>query len=91
MIVSPTLQTLLIGFTFLAVCTCIGYVIKPKIGLKKALLFFVILWLAYCVYHMSVGMRHGYTFLEELPFLVLNFGLPSLVAWFIFKQGKKPL
>ena len=84
---SPTVQTLLIVFIVLVLCAGVGYFMGKMLGLKKALTLFFFLWLAYCIYHMFVGMSHGYSFISELPFLALNFGLPALIAWIILKKA----
>ncbi|MEC7119646.1 MAG: hypothetical protein VXW65_07075 [Pseudomonadota bacterium] len=37
-------------------------------------------WLLFSLWNLRVGMSHGYTLLQELPFLLLNFGVPVLFA-----------
>ena len=83
---SPTTQTLLIGFALLAIFIGFGRLISGATGIAKAVKLFFPLWLAYCAWHMSVGMGHGYSFLSELPFLLINFGVPALAAWLINKR-----
>jgi hypothetical protein len=83
---SPTLQTLLLGFMFLTAVAVLGYLLGRASGRSKAIRVFFPLWLAYCVWHMSVGMGHGYSFASELPFLLLNFGLPALLALWLLKK-----
>lgn len=83
---SPTIQTLVIGFIFLAVITSLGYLFGKASGLRKALLAFAIVWLAYCIWHLTVGLSHGYSLVSELGFLALNYGLPMVVAWGLMKK-----
>ena len=83
---SPTTQTLLIGVALLAIFVGFGRLISGAMGITKAVKLFFPLWLAYCAWHMSVGMGHGYSFLSELPFLLINFGVPALAAWLINKR-----
>ncbi len=85
---SPTVQTLLFGFLALAAMVVVGHALAQAAGRSKAILGFLPLWLAYCVWHMSVGMGHGYSFASELPFLLLNFGLPALLAFFLLKKWR---
>ncbi len=79
---SPTVQTLLIGFASLALMFIIGHLLKNKSLLK----LFVPLWLFYCLYHMSVGVSHGYSVASELPFLLINFALPAAAAWLLMRR-----
>jgi hypothetical protein len=42
---------------------------------------FVVLWFAATVFNMWVGISHaGYSLREELPIMMLLFGLPAAVA-----------
>lgn len=83
---SPTVQTLLIGFATLAVFLGVSKVFSVAHSLTFAIYAFFAVWFIYCVWHMSVGMSHGYSFISELPFLALNFGGPALVGWLIYKH-----
>ncbi|MBS1174026.1 MAG: hypothetical protein H6R05_157 [Burkholderiaceae bacterium] len=83
---SPTTQTLLIGFALLAVLIGAGRLIGQATGITKAIKLFFPLWFVYCAWHMSIGMGHGYSFLSELPLLLINFGVPAMVAWFVLKK-----
>ena len=83
---SPTTQTLLIGFALLAIFVGFGRLISGAMGITKAVKLFFPLWLAYCAWHMSVGISHGYSWMSELPFLALNFFVPALVAFFVTEK-----
>lgn len=39
------------------------------------------LWLAACLYNLSVGVSHGYSVSEEIPFLLVNYLVPVAVVW----------
>ena len=83
---SPTTQTLLIGVALLAIFVGFGRLISGAMGITKAVKLLFPLWLAYCAWHMSVGISHGYSWMSELPFLALNFFVPALVAFFVMKK-----
>lgn len=76
-----TLQTLLIGFVTLIAMALLGRLIKGSTGLALAIKAFFPVWFIYCAYHMSVGMSHGYSFMSELPFFLINFGIPAAAAF----------
>ena len=83
---SPTIQTLFIGFGLLATMTVIGKLLAQHKGIVSAIKIFFPIWFVYTAWHMSVGMSHGYSFISELFFLLLNFGLPALAAWWYLKK-----
>lgn len=84
---SPTVQTLVYGFATLFTMGVIGMVFGGRAGLARMLKLFFPVWLAYCAYHMYVGVsQHGYSITEELPFLLLNFGVPALVAYLVLRK-----
>lgn len=86
--VSPTVQTLLLGFATLAIFVALGWFIGRANGRSKALRAFFPVWLVYCLWHLSVGMGHGYSLASELPFLLLNFGAPALLAWWLLRTWR---
>jgi hypothetical protein len=83
---SPTVQTLLIGFVSLAALSGLGYLLGKAKGLTYALCAFLGLWLAYCIWHITVGLSHGYSLASELGFFLLNYGLPVFAALLVFKK-----
>lgn len=83
---SPTVQTLLTGFALLAIFIGAARLIVPAHGISRAVRVFYPVWFAYCVWHLSVGLRHGYTLMDELPFLLLNFAVPALAAWLVGRR-----
>lgn len=42
---------------------------------------FAALWLITCAWNLSVGVSHGYSVAEEIPFLLVNFLVPVAVVW----------
>ncbi|MGL4768215.1 MAG: hypothetical protein ACRCV6_09100 [Formosimonas sp.] len=79
---SPTVQTLLLGLGV--------WLVAWLWQRARALKWFLPLWLAYCLYHMYVGVSgHGYSVAEELPFLWINFGMPAAVAVLMSWKCKK--
>ncbi len=55
-----------------------------------AALWFLPFWLAATALNLSVGVRHGYTVLEELPIALVVFGVPAICAavfWWRFSRG----
>lgn len=85
---SPTVQTLLLGLVTLGVFAGLGFLAGRASGRRKALLAFFPVWLAYCLWHLSVGLGHGYSLASEIPFLLLNFGAPALLAWGMLKTWR---
>jgi hypothetical protein len=84
---SPTVQTLVYGFIALVAMAIIGRLIGGAAGLGSALKLFFPVWLAYCLWHMYVGVsQHGYSIAEEIPFLLLNFAVPAAAAWFALRK-----
>ena len=52
--------------------------------------WFVPFWFAAAAFNLSIGVRHGYTVLEELPIALLVFGVPAICAavfWWRFSRG----
>ena len=81
-----TLQTLLIGFIALIALALVGRLFNGTAGMALAIKIFFPVWFIYCARHMSIGMGHGYSFMSELPFLLINFGIPAAVAFFTLRK-----
>lgn len=88
---SPTIQTILIGFAILGAFVFLGRGTAGHTGIRNAIYLFFPAWLAYCIYHLTVGMQHGYALQEELPILALNFAVPAAAAVWVLKKGMKYL
>lgn len=54
-----------------------------------AALWFLPVWLVAAGINLSVGMRHGYSFAEELPIGFVVFGVPAAVALLIWRKFAK--
>lgn len=84
---SPTVQTLVLGFFVLAALAIVGRLIWGRSGLANGLKLFFPIWFAYAAWHMYVGVsEHGYSVMEELPFFILNFSVPALVAYVLLRK-----
>ena len=56
----------------------------------SAALWFIPFWFVAAALNLAVGVRHGYTVLEELPIGLLVFGVPAACAvgfWWRFSKG----
>ena len=84
---SPTVQTLLLGFALLAIFWGASRLMRGAHSLGRAFRIFYLIWFAYCAWHMSVGVRLGHSFVGEIPFLLINFGIPALAAFLIEKKS----
>jgi len=74
------------GLVLLALFVLVG----KQGGLRsaaKAALWFIPVWLVAAVANMWMGVsRAGYTVAQELPFLLLVFGVPAAVALLIWRR-----
>lgn len=80
-----TLQMTLGGFVllglFLAAAKLIG---SPSWTIKRAVRLFIPLWLVIAIANMLIGMfSAGIPFLTELLVLLVVFGVPAAVAWYL--------
>ncbi|WP_186418626.1 hypothetical protein [Bosea sp. CS1GBMeth4] len=82
-----TVKVIAAGFALLGVLLLIA----PRLDtsgrhpIVLAMKLFIPLWFAVSVINLIVGItRAGYGFLEEVPILLLVFGLPALVASLIW-------
>jgi len=74
---------LLAGFLLLAASVVLARLFAPNYSsaASVATVAFVVLWLALTSFNMWVGVsRAGYSVAEELPILLLLFGIPAAVA-----------
>lgn len=78
----------LLGFGVLFARKCCG-----EQAVSKTAKAFILGWLVVCLYNMYEGVfGAGYSFVEELPFLLVNFMVPASVAvWVLKKYRKTPL
>ena len=76
-----------IGFVALALCYLIGRAMgkPPTAGAILGLQIFIGIWLVAAAVNMWIGVTQaGYSVAEELPIFLLIFGLPAIVAAFIW-------
>ena len=84
-----TLYTILIGIILLVIFRAIGYVVKKGSGKRLFTFVFLLVWFIATCWNMYHGVQLGYSISEELPFLLINFGIPSLFAgYLIFKSSR---
>ncbi|MBK8185051.1 MAG: hypothetical protein IPK63_20010 [Candidatus Competibacteraceae bacterium] len=50
---------------------------------NTAIVAFTLTWLAFCGWNFSVGVSHGYSFAEEIPFFLANFAVPVIFMWLV--------
>ncbi len=69
------------GLLLLAASITIGHIWGGWPGARRALLLFLPLWLLGSAINMYMGVtRAGYSVAQELPILLIVFGVPALVA-----------
>lgn len=74
---------LLAGFSLLACCTILSRLFSNYFpaAATALLIMFLVLWLALTGFNMWVGVvRAGYSVSEELPIMLLLFGVPAAAA-----------
>ena len=83
-----TLKVIAAGVALLAVCLAIGRWVggpTPSVSLVKAVKVFVPLWLVAAGFNMWVGVaKRGYSFVEEVPFFLIVFAVPTAVALLVW-------
>ncbi len=88
-----TLTILILGFVLFLIFVAAAKVIRPgeRIAVANAALLFIPVWLAATAYNFWIGVSEaGYTVAEEMPILLLLFGLPAagaLFSWRRFSRG----
>ena len=81
-----TLLFLLVGFFLLAACMLLGRLFSNSYpgASHAATVTFVVLWLIISAANLWIGVvKAGYAFTEELPILLLIFGVPTIAATFL--------
>jgi hypothetical protein len=78
-----TIMVIAGGLGLLAASLAAGHWFGGENGLKSAPKIFLALWLAASLVNMWVGVtRAGYTVAQELPMLLIVFGVPAACAGF---------
>lgn len=74
------------GLVLLALFTLVGKQGGTR-SAAKAALWFIPVWFVAAVANLWLGVsRAGYTVAQELPFLLLVFGVPATVATLIWRR-----
>ena len=82
-----TVMVLTGGFALLAIFCAVGWSRGRGAGLARAARAFVPVWLVAAIVNLAVGVvSAGYTVMQELPILVVIFGVPALVAWLLARH-----
>lgn len=68
------------GFALLALFMFAGRVFSGALGMSPAARYFIPVWLVLAAVNLVIGMRHGYSFMEELPIFAMIFLVPAAVA-----------
>ena len=68
------------GFAMLALFMVTGRALWGALGMSPAAHYFIPVWFVAAVVNLVIGMRHGYSFMEELPIFAMIFAVPALVA-----------
>ncbi|MBX3453588.1 hypothetical protein [Ferrovibrio sp.] len=80
-----TVYMVLGGLAALAAGLLLGRAFGGMAVLPLVAKVFIALWLVVALANMWVGVSHaGYTVMQELPFLVVVFGVPAAVAAFVW-------
>lgn len=81
-----TVQVLLLGFGILLLLALFGRIIGGQNGMLKAMGWFIPAWFILSGFNMLEGVRAGHGFFEEIPYLLINFGIPAVAAFFALKK-----
>ena len=72
---------------FILIAATRGLTHGNRNAMAKAALAFLPIWFAAAAYNMWIGVSHaGYSVAEELPILVVIFGLPAAAAVFLWRK-----
>ena len=81
-----TIMIVVGGLVLLGAFLLVGYFAKGRelTAIARAAKIFNPIWFVISLINMSVGvLSAGYTIVQELPFLLVVFGIPAAAAWFI--------
>src|SRR2546423_9497809 len=83
-----TIKVIAVGFALLVVCLVIGRVVggaAQSASIARSALVFIGLWLIGAAINMWLGVsRAGYSVKEEIPYFLIVFLIPSVVAALIW-------
>jgi len=81
-----TLFVIIAGLGLLGTMLLGVYVVSDNssTSLVTASLCFIPLWFVICVFNLWMGIsKAGYSLADELPFLLINFTVPTFVALYV--------
>lgn len=82
-----TIILIVAGLVLLAVFCFIARLFKGDHGVSRTATIFIGLWLVVAAINLAIGVvSAGYTVLEEMPFFLVVFGVPALVALVIRRR-----
>ncbi|MCF7222920.1 hypothetical protein [Marilutibacter chinensis] len=90
-----TILMILAGLAVLGLFLLTGrlWALRAAGATRRAALWFIPVWLVAALVNMGVGViEAGYSVSDELPFLVLVFGIPAvaaLFAWWRLRPSRK--
>lgn len=84
-----TLQVIVGGLLLLTIFILFGRALGGRTR-RRLLLAFIPVWLACALFNLWIGVtRGGYSVMEELPYFVAVFGVPSIAAWLLSRRHAK--
>ncbi len=83
-----TLRVIAAGLVLLGICLLAGRMMSGGAkGMSRGALYFIPIWLVLAVTNLWVGVSSaGYTVAQELPILLLVFGLPATIAAVLWRR-----
>ncbi len=84
-----TLYTVLLGIIILLFLRFMGQILHRHSGKKAMSYTFILLWFIATCWNMYNGMQQGYSALEESGFLLINFGVPALLACYLIYKDMR--
>lgn len=81
-----TVKILLLGFGLLLLLALIGLIIGGHDGMVKTMGWFMPSWLILSTFNLLEAVRAGKSFIREVPYWVINFGIPTGIAFLILNR-----
>jgi hypothetical protein len=71
------------GLVALAVCAAVSKVLRQS--MTPGARIFIAVWLLVALGNLYLGTTHGHSAVQELPFFLIVFGVPALVAFALMR------
>lgn len=85
-----TIMVLSGGFGLLALFCLAGHLRQGRQGIARACLMFIPVWFVASLVNLTVGVvSAGYTVAQELPILLVVFGIPAIAAYAIARAMRR--